>query len=520
VVAIQLALKSPITPARGPPKEVKTGLLNDRTVALAVLAPVCDEGSSFSSRLGACLDAVADIGVQLIVLDNQSIDGCCHGLSPRVLIVRTERAESALKMWRLGLSLAACESVLWLPAISSYSPDRFRAIVLAALNLENSEPVQVPDRRTHPLRFAAALKSPALLTATARSRLMRWERTPAVGGMISTIGAGQLRLVIPLNLKAGSEEQVPAREAFCRPMDRAGSARVSAIITAHNEGSEVIKTVKSVRDNSRSVSEIIVIDDGSTDGSCDGLDAAGVRVIRHPERIGVARSRDVGSRAASGNVFAYLDGHQRVAPGCLDRCAELALIHEAITCPPCRPLHRRYPVSHGATFRLDQKRGFFSASHRTARPRDEVTRISALRSPAYVIPSSAYARVSWIGGLRGWGATDFCVAIKAFFSDIDILHVNNGCTEHLFRKRIPYETSWAGVWRNHALIARVCFDDRTWTRYWLPDVFRKNLGDEVLYELDSPTVLAERDAFMAVKARPDSEFWRGLLRIPEPNSLR
>jgi hypothetical protein len=66
------------------------------------------------------------------------------------------------------------------------------------------------------------------------------------------------------------------------------------------------------------------------------------------------------------------------------------------------------------------------------------------------------------------------------------------------------------------LIARVCFDDRTWTRYWLPEVFRANLTADVLDELDSPGVRAEHERFMELKVRPDREFWRGLLRIKEP----
>jgi len=130
-----------------------------------------------------------------------------------------------------------------------------------------------------------------------------------------------------------------------------------------------------------------------------------------------------------------------------------------------------------------------------------------------------YGRVAWIAGLRGWGATDYSVALKAFFADVDIFHINTRATEHLFRKRIPYETSWASVWRNHALIARVCFDDRTWIRYWLPEVFRGNLSDHTLRELDSSAVIAEREAFITEKVRPDREFWRGLLRIPEPRAL-
>ena len=300
---------------------------------------------------------------------------------------------------------------------------------------------------------------------------------------------------------------------------RRGAKRLSVIITAHNEGREVLRTVESVRANTRCDHEIIVMDDGSTDGSCSGLDRLGARVIRQSERIGVAHSRARGTDAAVGDVFAYLDAHQRVETGCLDRCADLVLSREAIVCAPCRPLHQRYPVGYGARFRLCPERGFFSARSRIERPKNEISRISALYSPGYLIPRSVYHRVAWISGLRGWGATDYCVALKAFFADVDILLANTGATQHLFRKKIPYETSWKGVFRNHALIARICFDDRTWTRYWLPEVFRGNLADDALDEMNSASVLAERDAFMKEKVRPDREFWCGLLRIPEPQAL-
>jgi hypothetical protein len=146
----------------------------------------------------------------------------------------------------------------------------------------------------------------------------------------------------------------------------------------------------------------------------------------------------------------------------------------------------------------------------------EVTRISGLRSPGYVIPRTAYGRVGWSRSLRGWGATDYAVAHKAFFTDVQILHVNAEATEHWFRKTSHYETNWPGVWRNHGLIASDCFDDRTWTRSWLSAVFRANLMADALDELDSPGVRAEHERFMELTVRSDREFWRGLLRIKEP----
>ena len=73
--------------------------------------------------------------------------------------------------------------------------------------------------------------------------------------------------------------------------------------------------------------------------------------------------------------------------------------------------------------------------------------------------------------------------------------------------------------RNHALIARVCFDDRTWIEHWLPRVFDGCLSPATLRELHAPDVVAEHKEFMRIKRRPDHEFWRGLLRRKEPPGL-
>ena len=509
-------------------------------MTLSVLTPVRDAGPFFREHVRACVRAVSGLDVEIIVLDNRSIDGSCHGLPPGVLIVRTERLEPARRLFRLGRALAKGEGLLWLPILLSLPPDRFRGVVTAAFDsLPNKEP---PDsvRRALRRRLIATSMSDSFVTARTRSRLDQYARTPLLGSVLSAVADWQVGVVVLASMDR-NESRRPlggaavdgnnrARdnglyESGHRPKPpqnsravRRGAKLLSVIITAHDEGAEVLRTVQSVRATTRCDHEIIVVDDGSTDGSCSGLHGLGARVIHHPARVGVAHSRDAGTRAAVGDVFAYLDAHQRADPGCLDRCAEIAALYGAIVCAPCRPLYRRYPVSYGASFGLCPERGFFSARTRIDRPSKEITRISALYSPGYLIPRSVYHRVAWITGLRGWGATDYCVALKAFFSDVDILLVNAGGTQHLFRKRIPYQTTWEGVWRNHALIARICFDDRTWTQYWLPKVFRGNVTDNVMDEMNSAVVLAEREAFMNEKVRPDREFWRGLLRIPEPQA--
>jgi glycosyltransferase involved in cell wall biosynthesis len=486
---------------------------------ISILSPINNEGPEFGDRLRALLTAVNRPDIEWILLDNQSINGCSHGLPRDVLIVRMETHQTPNALWRLGRQLAKGPIRLWVPNLADFTPTQLHALINSATTRVHQSTHQA-EIRIPRTRFPKAASNPCLLPPRTHAQLERYHRIRTIGPLVVRLADRSIPTVIPLPIPTPADPKPAPPRPTASAARSQSDIRLSVIITAHNEGDEVKATVESVRAHTLVNHEIIVVDDASTDGSCNHLESLGARVIRHPERIGVAYSRHVGSQAALGNAFVYLDGHQRVEPGCLKRSGEVALEYNAITCPPCRPLHDRYPVGYGASLRLCPIRGYFAAETGVHRPRHEITWISALRSPGYIIPRSVYDRVHWIENLRGWGATDFCVAIKAFFTDINILHVNSGATRHLFRKEIPYDTTWQGVWRNHALIARVCFDQHTWEHYWLPQVFLTNLSVSALEELDSPAVLAEHQTFQRLKVRRDRDFWRGLLRIAAPSMLR
>jgi glycosyltransferase involved in cell wall biosynthesis len=297
------------------------------------------------------------------------------------------------------------------------------------------------------------------------------------------------------------------------------SPSISVIVTTHNEGAELARTLQSVLENTDALREVIVVDDGSQDGSCDAIDHGRVRVIRHERRIGVAFSRDEGSRAAGGNVLCYLDAHQRVGRGCLDRCAQVALDKNAITCPDLRGYEWIGWRRHGAEFELCPRQGYFSARWRQWFSLPGITRVTGLRAPPYLIPRSLYSQVAWSPSLRGWGASEASMVIKSFFMGIDILHVTGPVARHRFQRRAAYGTSWEDMWRNQAIIARVCFDDATWFDYWLPELFGPHLADGARAAVESAEVLAEHRAFAGCKVRSDSQFWTELLRRPPPNNL-
>lgn len=293
----------------------------------------------------------------------------------------------------------------------------------------------------------------------------------------------------------------------------------SVIITAHNEGEELSRTLASVREGTDAPHEILLVDDGSTDGSCDSQESDGIRLIRHSSRVGIAASRDEAALLANGNALAFLDGHQRISRHCLEHCAELACTRGAIVTPDIQSLEND-DTMHGAYFVCRRNAPPLGAEWKMRPPPTAVSLISSLRAPGYSIPREIYPRVRWSPLLSGWGGSEASLSLKAFFAGIDILHLCGPVTRHRFKKTFHYPVDWPEIWRNHALIVRTCFDERTWRRYWLPEIFAAHLSPETLRELESESVRGEHEEFQRLKVRSDEEFWTRLLLRHLPAALR
>jgi glycosyltransferase involved in cell wall biosynthesis len=84
---------------------------------------------------------------------------------------------------------------------------------------------------------------------------------------------------------------------------------ITALIPTYNRRIRVLSAIASVLTQTMSVDEVVVIDDGSTDGTADAIDAgfgARVTVIRQ-ENAGVSAARNRGIRAAHSEWIAFLD---------------------------------------------------------------------------------------------------------------------------------------------------------------------------------------------------------------------
>lgn len=293
--------------------------------------------------------------------------------------------------------------------------------------------------------------------------------------------------------------------------------KISVIITSYNEGEEVKSTIDSVRQNTSNV-EIILVDDASTDGSCEEVGAD--ILVRHDTRIGIAPSRIDGVAKATGEVYGFLDAHQRLTEGCFDECAKLAVERQAIVWPDVCGLGKSRWMGHGANMRQKQgnKRGLFDGRWKRTKPLDRVSRCSTMIVPGYVVPSSIWPKIRLIDQLAQHGASEAALTVPAFFADIPILHLCEHLARHKFNSRMPYNTSWKICARNHALVARVFFDEDTWKNYWWPKVFKRQLKTSDDQYFWQEQIVQRHKEFQSIKQRPDEEFWRGLMLTEFPLS--
>lgn len=101
---------------------------------------------------------------------------------------------------------------------------------------------------------------------------------------------------------------------------------LSVVIPTWNRAHLVCEAVESALVQRAGEVEVIVVDDGSTDGTAEVLArrfGSHISLLRLPTRRGVGAARNAGVRVASGELLAFLDSDDLWLPGKLD--AELCM---------------------------------------------------------------------------------------------------------------------------------------------------------------------------------------------------
>ena len=114
--------------------------------------------------------------------------------------------------------------------------------------------------------------------------------------------------------------------------------RLSVILPAYNAEKYLEKAVRSVQSQTFSDWELILVNDGSRDGTpalCDRLAEGDSRVqVIHQENRGLSAARNAGMAAARGDYFAFLDADDYLAPAAYEKLFA-ALDADGADCAGC-----------------------------------------------------------------------------------------------------------------------------------------------------------------------------------------
>jgi glycosyltransferase involved in cell wall biosynthesis len=102
-----------------------------------------------------------------------------------------------------------------------------------------------------------------------------------------------------------------------------GAADVTVLIPTRNRRDLVLVAIESAREQTMQAAEILVVDDGSTDGTTEAIQAleqtgTPVRVISGPEQ-GVGPARNAGLAACSTSLVCFLDSDDQLASDALEQ---------------------------------------------------------------------------------------------------------------------------------------------------------------------------------------------------------
>jgi len=121
---------------------------------------------------------------------------------------------------------------------------------------------------------------------------------------------------------------------------------VSVIIPTYNREAVIARAIESAFAQSYPDLEVVVVDDGSSDGTADVLAGFGDRICAvHQENAGPSAARNAGVRASRGEIVAFLDSDDTWRPTKIER--QVALLERAGREVPCCVCNAAYPDADG-----------------------------------------------------------------------------------------------------------------------------------------------------------------------------
>lgn len=233
---------------------------------------------------------------------------------------------------------------------------------------------------------------------------------------------------------------------------------LSVVIVALNEALHLRPTVENLQASLPDGSEMIVVDDGSTDGGADFLaekgGGSGIRLVR-AEHLGIAKARNLGASLSRGKVIVFADAHVAAPPGWFEPMMT-TLENPAVGA-----------VAPAISDMEDQERKGYGVRFRG--PDLEMAWLEPRDTAAYPVPllpgcflgmrrDVFEATGGFDPGMMRWGSNDNEVSVRLWLLGYELWVVPQIAVAHFFRDRHPYSVDWTSVLHNALRLSFVHFD--------------------------------------------------------------
>jgi glycosyltransferase involved in cell wall biosynthesis len=298
-------------------------------------------------------------------------------------------------------------------------------------------------------------------------------------------------------------------EAAARLFRGSHPARISVILPALNESVLLQRTVEQFQATMPADCEVIVVDNGSTDGSADFLvnracHCDGVKLIQSARPLGVAGARNRGLAEARGEVVVFADAHIDL-PECWWQpvVATLNMPQVGVVGPGI-----------GVMGRPEQNPAY---AQRIAEPNLRVEWMSKKQSTPYPVPAlgggfMAMRRetLELVGdfdaGMPQWGSEDLELCVRYWLLGYEVWMVPEVNIMHYFRKENPLKLKAGIVTHNVLRVALLHFNQARIDRVVSALKTRADFGSAFAHSVDSD-VWQRRGEFAARRVHDDDWYF-------------
>ncbi|KUO52879.1 MAG: hypothetical protein APF76_14735 [Desulfitibacter sp. BRH_c19] len=278
---------------------------------------------------------------------------------------------------------------------------------------------------------------------------------------------------------------------------------VSIIIPCKNEGQNIVMTLNSlITFRNKLEYEIIVVDDGSTDGCCEGIDKAYSRIqLYKTNGLGAARARNYGAEKAKGMVLIFCDAHLTFGEYWIDKLVNVLEEKYDAVSPGIGVMGNPNLAGYGLTWNSSLKTNWF-----VDKP-NRLEVVPLLPGGCLAIKSSVFEDIGGFDkGFIVWGHEDEEISLKLWLFGYTCCIYPEALVLHKFRSQHPYRVTFEHVHYNFLRMATSHFNKPRLEK--VNNMLKGSYGyNEAVINLVKSDVNIQKDKYLKRRCYDDDWFF-------------